>query len=300
MDEAGFAGVPSRPGMRPGSGMGRAGRCSMEITRLSFVSHVVYLLLPPASLVWLGLLALLIPRRAGRWIAAACLVPAVLLAMPFVAQSLLASLDPPAAAGGGIEASGAAGIQASAVGGIQASGTEPPGAIVILSGDVERTPVAGELDLGPFTLERERAGAALHRATGLPVLVTGGLVNGPPPVGQLMARSLPVDFATPVRWVEDRSATTWENAQFSVPILRAAGVTRVYLVTHAWHMRRALLAFDAAGMPAVAAPVRLDPGPRGTLSEFVPGLAAWVRSYYAIHEWIGIAGYRWRQGTVRR
>jgi uncharacterized SAM-binding protein YcdF (DUF218 family) len=278
MDEGGFAGVASRPGMRPGPGMSGAGRCSMEITRLSFVSHVVYLLLPPASLVWLGLLALLIPRRAGRWIAAACLVPAVLLAMPFVAQSLLASLDPPAAAA------------------VEGPGTELPGAIVILSGDVERTPIPGELDLGP----RERAGAALHRATGLPILVTGGLVNGPPPVGQLMARSLPVDFATPVRWVEDRSATTWENAQFSVPILRAAGVRRVYLVTHAWHMRRALLAFDAAGMPAVPVPVRLDPGPRGTLSEFVPGLAAWVRSYYAVHEWIGIAGYRWRQATVRQ
>ncbi len=235
--------------------------------------------MPPASLVWLALLCLLVPRRVGRrlgppvgrWMAAAFLVPAVLLSTPYVSQSLLASLGPAAVLP-----------------------LPEPEAIVILSADVELTAEPGVLDIGPLTLERERAGAALQRRTGLPVLVTGGIVNGPPPVGTLMGKSMPSDFGVPVQWIESRSENTWENAQFSAPILRAAGVHRVYLVTHAWHMRRSLYAFSRAGIDAVPAPVRLDPWPTRRVLDFIPRASAWQRSYFALHEWIGLFAYRWR------
>ena len=46
------------------------------------------------------------------------------------------------------------------------------------------------------------------------VLVTGGLVIAPPPVGAMMAASLPADFGVPVRWAETRSATTNMPQQF--------------------------------------------------------------------------------------
>ena len=48
-----------------------------------------------------------------------------------------------------------------------------------------------------------------------------------------------------VRWQEDRSADTWETAEFSAALLRPAGISRVYLVTQSWHMRRAMLAYLA-------------------------------------------------------
>ena len=231
--------------------------------------------LPPSSLAALALLALLLfGRRWGRLVSILALLPLVVLSMPIVAQALLASLDVPP---GAVPPEGAA-----------------PGAIVILSGDVERQADPPSADIGPLTLERERAGAALARRTGLPILVTGGLVTAPPPVGRMMAASLPADFAVPVRWVEDRSATTWENAAFSVPMLRADGIGRIYLVTHAWHMRRALLAFQRAGIDAVAVPVRLDPWPKGEAMEFIPRTSAWTRSSFAIHEWVGLFAYRLR------
>ena len=229
--------------------------------------------LPPASLALLALLALLLWRRGGRALALLLLAPLVLLSMPIVSLPLLASLDPK-------ESEPGQGM--------------PPGAIVILSADVDRTDVGGLTSIGALTLERERAGAALQRATGLPVLVTGGLVTAPPPVGALMAASMQADFNVPVRWAEVRSATTWENAAFSVPMLRDAGVERVYLVTHAWHMRRSLLAFRRAGMPAVPAVVRRDPWPRGTMAELMPRTSSWERSYYALHEWFGLLYYQWR------
>lgn len=229
------------------------------------------LLLPPADLALFALLALVLWRRGGRVLAGLLLVPLVLMSMPLVAEPLLASLDPEPVAEGAA-----------------------PGAIVILSADVERTGEPGGTDLGALTLERERAGAALARKTGLPVLVTGGLVTAPPPVGELMAASLPADFGVPVRWVEARSGTTWENAQFSVPMLKAAGIGRVYLVTHAWHQRRALVAFRRAGIEAVPVSVHSDPWPLASVRTLIPGVSAWRRSSLAVHEWLGLLYYTLR------
>lgn len=249
------------------------------------LTTLVEILLPPASLAWLALLLLLLPSRAGRGgrparprrgprvLASLLLVLLVLLSTPLVSFSLLRTLTPPE----------------------EAAAPEPaPGAIVILSAEAELNGGPTRLDVGPLTLERERAGAALARRTGLPVLVTGGLVNGPPPVAAVMAGSMQEDFGVPVTWTELRSPTTWENAHYSAPILRAAGVTRVYLVTHVWHMRRSLLAFRRAGIDAVAAPVRPDVSLPPIWKDLVPRVSAWQRSYYAVHEWVGLLFYTWR------
>jgi uncharacterized SAM-binding protein YcdF (DUF218 family) len=265
----------AKPVRLVGGGEGWQGR-GVAHKGVSLSGSVLDLLLPPASLAVAALLLLLAPGRRGRLGAMLLLLLLVMLSMPWVGLSLLASLDLPAEA-----ETGAA-----------------PEAIVILSGDVER--VGGgergdvEAGIGPLTLERERAGAALARRTGLPVLVTGGLVTASPPVAEMMAESLRADFGVTVRWVENRSGTTWENASFSVPMLRAGGVRRAYLVTHAWHMRRAALAFARAGLDVVPAPVRRDPGPRWVAEELVPRATAWLRSYYALHEWAGYLQYRLR------
>lgn len=111
----------------------------------------------------------------------------------------------------------------------------------------------------------------------------------------MMARSLRDDFGVPVRWKEDRSRDTWENAAFSAAILKPAGITRVYLVTNFWHMRRALLAFRAAGLDPVAAPVRQPYWPAFSLSQFLDRTSAWYDSYFALHEWVGLLYY-----SVRR
>lgn len=232
------------------------------------------LALPPASLALAALLALLLLRgRVGRGLALLAVAGLVLLSLPVVSMALLASLDVPPDAG-----------------------TGPPQAIVVLGGDVDRLADPPGASLGSLSLERVRAGAALHRQTGLPVLVTGGVVDDLPlTVGALMADSMTADFNVPVRWTEAASPTTWENAAYSAPMLAAAGVSRVFLVTHAWHMRRSLLAFRQAGIEAVPAPVRPDPWPKLRASEFLPRPSAWINSFFAVHEWVGLAYYAARR-----
>ena len=241
-----------------------------------FKAAAITLIVPPTSLLFLALLGQLIGRRIGRMMVWVGLLGLLVLALPAVGDLLLVGLEqnlpliPPA--------------------------DQPPQAIVILSGDVRRgggpTPF---VLLGPLSFERVRAGALLARRTGLPILVSGGrFYASDPAYGALMADSLEHDFHVPTRWIEDRSRDTWENAQMSAEILRAQGISSIYLVTHAWHMRRAIVAFAGTGITVTAAPTHFDRLPGLRAEDFVPTPGGWQASYYALHEWIGWAWYSLR------
>lgn len=239
---------------------------------MSINSVVSALLVPPAGLAVVALLALVVLRgRVGRVLAGLALVGLVLLSLPVVSMTLLASLEVPE------------------------QPHQAAGAIMVLGGDVDRIAEPPGASIGALSLERVRAGAALRRRTGLPVLITGGIVGDlPVAVGTLMTASMQDEFGIPVRWTEAASLTTWENARLSAPLLRDEGIDRLLLVTHAWHMRRSLLAMRRAGLDAVPAPVRRDPWPTGRAGEFLPSTGAWRDSFFAMHEWIGLAYYAMR------
>jgi uncharacterized SAM-binding protein YcdF (DUF218 family) len=231
--------------------------------------------LPPVCFLYLVLGGLLIARRYRRGAHAMLCIGVIgltVLALPVVSESLIVALEanlpvtPPANA--------------------------MPAAIVILGGDLVRVSEPPFARSGRLTLDRLRAGAALHRRTGLPILVTGGIVQQDrPAVATIMASSLREDFQVPVAWVEDTSNDTWENAIDSAAILKQQGIRSVWLVTQGWHMRRALLAFKHAGLIVTAAPTSVDPPLDPIVSDFVPHALAWEWSYYALHEWIGCAWY---------
>lgn len=135
--------------------------------------------------------------------------------------------------------------------------SERADAIVLLGSGRERgDPAWGSDQPTGIGLERQRYAAQLAKASGLPVLVTGGLHYGTPPSeAQIMADSLREDSGVEVRWKEERSRTTWENAQMSAAILQPQGIKRVVVVTQAWHMPRSVWSFEKAGFEVVPAPV---------------------------------------------
>lgn len=237
------------------------------------------LALPPTGLVVLILIGLLVGgtwSRFGRRLTWVALIGLILFGMPVVSSSLLLALElglpltPPA--------------------------DHPPQAIVVLGAEVIRTHQE-KLGVRPglLTLDRLRTAAALHRRTGLPILVTGGTTQpDTAPVGLVMEASLRDDFQTPPRWVESKSTDTWENARFTADILRAEGITSVYVVTHAWHMRRAVLAFRGTGLTVTAAPTSFEDPLGPDYLDFLPRAGGWQTGYYALHEWIGYAWYKLR------
>jgi uncharacterized SAM-binding protein YcdF (DUF218 family) len=170
-------------------------------------------------------------------------------------------------------------------------------AIVVLSaGMVDAAPEYGGQDApDPVTLVRLQYGAWLQHQTGLPVLVTGGIVPGTPSTRSLaamMARTLREDFKTPVAWVEDQSQDTDQNAVNSARMLKAAGIKRVLLVTHAMHMPRSREAFVRQGLEVVEAPTMFYSRAKWSPFMLVPSASGLYRSFYAMHEWVGMAWYR--------
>ena len=82
--------------------------------------------------------------------------------------------------------------------------------------------------------------------------------------------------------------------QRCVAILRANGISTIYLVTHAWHMRRALIAFHHFGIKIIPAPVQLDRFPNFSWFYLMPQVYGWQVTYYAVHEWLGYVDYALR------
>ena len=169
-------------------------------------------------------------------------------------------------------------------------------AIVILSaGRRNYAPEFGGETVDALTLERIRYGAYVARQTNLPVLVSGGL--GAVSLAELMARTLQSDYSITPRWQEKKSRNTAENAIFSSEILRRSGVRNIILVTHAWHMKRAVAAFISNGMRVTPAPTGFYvPDVRGFWSAITPDLSTLRMSGYGIHETLGYVWYKVRYG----
>jgi uncharacterized SAM-binding protein YcdF (DUF218 family) len=94
-----------------------------------------------------------------------------------------------------------------------------------------------------------------------------------------------------VRWTEERSANTRQNIAFAAEILRAEGIDTVLLVTHAWHMPRAVAECERAGLRALPAPTCFRAWPPLELTSFWPSERALRESTWALHEWVGRAWY---------
>jgi uncharacterized SAM-binding protein YcdF (DUF218 family) len=225
------------------------------------------LILPPAGpllLAWLGLL--LLERRAvlGR----VCLIAGVgslwLLSTPIVSDAITRLVEryPP------VDLQQAAGAQA----------------IVILGGGGQRglAPEYAGPAADPLLLERLSYGAYLAQKTGLPVLVTGFMIEA-----HAMHDTLQRNFGIETRWMDDRAYDTFQNARNSALLLKVAGVHRIVLVTRATHMARSAQEFRDTGLEVVPAPVGIladrDVGP----SRFLPNPDALLRSHAAIYEMLG-------------
>lgn len=243
------------------------------------------MLLPPFSLLLLALLGAVLMkrhRRTGRALVALSLLLLALLSTPATSWWLVEQL----------QARHAALIQPR---------DANAQAIVILGGNRIAgisAEYAGKDQPGPLPLGRLRYGAHLHQQTGLPVLVSGGSPgNEPEPEATLMARTLRDAFKVPTRWEEPKSRNTAENATESAKLLRAAGVTRILLVTDATHMPRAVRSFSATGLDVVPAPTFLTSRPAG-VRYWIPGSGTLDDVSYALHEWLGMVWYRLRHADM--
>ena len=149
-------------------------------------------------------------------------------------------------------------------------------AIVVLGGGTEMGLPDGVSQLSPASLDRLRYGVELARATGVPLLFSGGAGWGSksdaPQEADVAARVAQDAFGVQVRWKEDRSRDTRENATQSYRVLAPERVTRIALVTHSWHMPRSVQEFERAGFKVVV------PAPMGQPTSSLQPVLQWLPS----------------------
>lgn len=239
------------------------------------------LLLPPGLHCILALLALLFAWRGRRYTATVLALVTIFslyaLATPIGAQWLAQPLESQVLVVHDLSQLRVAGYQA----------------IVVLGGG--RTPQAAEYagaDVpSPSVLARLRYAALVHRQSGLPLLVSGGMpLATQQSEAALMADSLRNDFGVPVRWLESQSMTTEENAERTAEILRAEGITRIVLVSHAVHLPRAQANFQRAGFTVLAAPTEFTTPSLAyaTFERWTPKPEAFGSTCRSLHEWLGL------------
>ena len=107
-----------------------------------------------------------------------------------------------------------------------------------------------------------------------------------------MKAVLEKEFEVPVKWMEEGSRNTRENAYKSFAILKKDGISHIALVTHAWHMPRASREFEQAGFKVVPAATAYTKRYRTDVFSFIPTAGALQKSWLFLHEVIGMWWYR--------
>ena len=176
----------------------------------------------------------------------------------------------------------------------------PPSAIVVLGGSMEPyAPEYGVSNLSRVSLERLRYGVWLGRETGIPVAFSGGVGWGSTQEegkseAQVASQIATQEFGRPLKWVEEKSRDTRENASFTLALLKPLGIKHILLVTHGSHMPRALRAFEQAAGSEVqieAAPMGLAKGMEAPSLTWVPTTSGIIEVRNIVHELLGrIAG----------
>ena len=240
------------------------------------------LVLPPAGPLLLALLGVLVATRrrgAGLALAGGGIVLAWLLSTSGMAVVLSHVLLPP--------------LQT-----VRPAQLQQVQAIVVLGGGVlPHAPEYGVAQPGPHTLARLRYGAWLARQTGLPLAFAGGVgwaAAGMPTEaeGAVAARVARDEYGLTLRWMDDRSRDTAENAARMAEQLRRDGIRRIALVTDATHMPRAAAAFRAVGFEVLPAPTNFVVATERPALQWLPSSTGAADCRALVREWLARAALR--------
>lgn len=167
-------------------------------------------------------------------------------------------------------------------------------AIVILGANrYPRAPEYQKDTVSNLALQRLRYAAWLGKKTGLPILVSGGNPGGESePESLLMQQVLEKELGVKAPYLEVYSYHTYENAVCSKQILETINADKIFLVTQAWHMPRAIRAFKDVGIKVIPASTGYTTSGGGFgIKDILPRARGLTRMNIWLHEVLGILWY---------
>jgi uncharacterized SAM-binding protein YcdF (DUF218 family) len=252
----------------------------MEFNVVKFLQALI---LPPGGLFLLAIAGFALLRYRARWglaLVGTALGLFYLLSMPLVAGALMGSLE-----------------SYPALTETQIKNPQADAIVILAGGRLRYQPEYDGDTVSAISLQRLRYGAWLKRRTLLPLYVSGGSTRSEPRAeAELMQDVLQKEFNVAVDVVEKQSKTTYENAKFTAELLKQNNHHSILLVSNAFHMPRAVEAFEAFGINVTAAPTVYISKQKGGLliTDFLPSAYAFKESYYALHEMLGRLWYKLR------
>ena len=236
--------------------------------------------LPPAGPLLLAVCGLVLGwkwRRSGQLLVLAAVLTLWLVSCNAVAVALAGRLLPP--------------VSPLQVAQLKAQSVQ---AVVVLGGGIQaNAPEYGRAQPSHHTASRLTYGIWLASQTQLPVAFAGGVGWAAAGVQATsegdVARHVALDkFGVALRWVDDQSRDTVENARFLAKLMHRDGVRKVALVTDAWHMPRSVRAFERAGFIVVPAPTGFNGPQERTLLEWTPSIHGLALSRAVLREWLAL------------
>ncbi|OOZ42776.1 YdcF family protein [Solemya elarraichensis gill symbiont] len=167
-----------------------------------------------------------------------------------------------------------------------------PQALVVLGGGYYGESVEyGNTAIGPFFAERIRYAAWLAKQSELPVIVSSGKADAPAAV-----RILTEEYGVENVSHENKSWTTDDNARYLRQLLKEQEIGKIGVITHAWHMPRAMWSLESHKIDATALPMGLlaSMPELGDYNSWLPSMSALVRSRNVMHEFFGLLWYQLR------
>ena len=162
-------------------------------------------------------------------------------------------------------------------------------AVVVLAGGSNSD---GVIKAYPEAFKREFYGFYLAKQKRLPIIFSGGGLDKESEAQNAASDFVLMqnisNFKEPI-YYEDKSLNTKQNAYFTAKLFSKLKLPkRVYLVTSAYHMKRAIIYFKKAGFQVAAKPVDFKVEKSYNLYDYLPNIRNFINSYKAIHEYIGI------------
>lgn len=177
-------------------------------------------------------------------------------------------------------------------------------AVIVLAGG--NIPGSSNMPLGSDAYKRAMLGLMIAKSQNLPLLFSGGgvyekyteadaFLDSMREIAATLDIKMPLAKKLNVKkfslHVESRSLDTYQNAKFSKEAFGKLGIVQptIYLVTSAYHMKRAMALYEYFGFNVVPAATdfKISNKPKDVW-DCLPNIGALDKSYTALHEYAGL------------
>jgi len=169
-----------------------------------------------------------------------------------------------------------------------------PTAVVVLGGGVVKNDV---IHAAPDAFKRLMYAMIVAKKNNLPLIFSGGGIINESTLIQKDIKLFSSNCNCKLKtYFENKSLNTYQNAKFTSALFEKLNLKKeIFLVTSAYHMKRAYLLFKQEGFKIITKPVDFKRKTVINFLDFLPNMHNFYNSYKAIHEYFGILSIKIRK-----